>query len=156
MLNLQKSYELYKKNKGNIISGDCYNNVPRILVSNFLTEFKGNNVKLAICYCGTDDCLIRHCVILLNNEIIDVSLFLDRTMEETKEFIAKNNPKYYILKDFGADEYLIALLKSNQFANLQEYMKEYDLKFFKECNENNRKINKVDYDLYILPLLKSL
>lgn len=153
MLNLLKSYEIYIRNKGNIIPGDCYNNVPRILATNFFTEFRKNTVKLAICYCGTDDYLIRHCVIILNNEIIDINLFTDRSIEEVQDFIDKNNPKYYILKEFGADEYLTALFKSNELASLQDYMKEYDLKFFKECNENNRKINNVDYNSFIAPLL---
>lgn len=153
MLNLSKSYKLYVKNKTNIVDGDCYNNVPRILTSNFLNDFKSNKIKLAICYCGTDDYLIRHCVIVDNNEIIDISLFTDRTIEDVQNYIDRKKPQYYILKEFGAEEYLKALNKSNYLATLQEYMKIYDLNFFKECSKNERKINSTDFNIYIKPLL---
>lgn len=156
MLNLNKSYSLYKENKEHLIKGDCYNNTPKVLAKNFLEEFKTGKAKLAIVYCGTDDYLIRHCVIIIDNEIIDIGLFFGKSFKEVQEFISENNPKYYILKEFFAKEYLEALIESYSYGSLQEHMKSYDLKFAKECYENNRQINPTDYDNFISPLFEEI
>lgn len=136
-LNYDLSKEIYERNKDMIEIKGCYLNVAKIVMHDLFhkKEFKEAKVVFGgwkIEFNSTSksvETYIKHCFILLNDEIIDVTAF------KTKN-INTNNDDYIIFKTFTMEEYLDNLKLCNGDTSLNKimlkFMNDKSLELFKE------------------------
>ena len=142
-LNINKSKECVNKNSY-IEKNNCYMNVYQLTLSYLRKNIMNNNIKIAYGYIGRyigdNYTYFRHCFFVdKNNKVIDPTLYKTSYNEE-KEIV-----KYVIVKNFDFQEYIDILSSNKGNLDLQDYLKNMEIKIVEELQLN---VNPID--LYYL------
>ncbi|MBZ9693340.1 hypothetical protein [Clostridium sp. M14] len=150
-LDLKMTKELYDKHSDLIQRGECYNNCINILILRLLDDFKNKKYKIGYCYVGGKDYyLIRHCVLIHNNKVIDLSALTKYSYEELKEKYKSENIEYYVFAQLDALQLHTLLNKEDRVADLKETLYPYEIEILDICKKKDLKINDYDYNKYFL------
>lgn len=154
-LNIEESYKIYKQYKDEIIDRECYSNCIHLLVRHFLYEFQKEEYEIGYCYTGGKNySLVRHCVLLKNNEVLDITIFRKYSKKQLIDIYQNNNIKYFIFAKLNIESLYYCLKKSNCNSDLQEALKEPELEFFEYILDKTYIFNSYVFLKYIKPLIK--
>ena len=121
-LDVERLNEIYTKYIDTVEKYQCYANVQRIILSSreLLMGFRRGTVKIGYCYVGNTGLeYVRHCVILSNEKVIDVTVAM-----KYGHLIDMNKVKYWVFKEMASDEYLEKIIENDYYLDLKEAIKD--------------------------------
>lgn len=145
-INISESRKLFEDNKNILVRGECYNNCIKLLGVALSEEFLDNKVKMGYCYVGGENhFLIRHGVIIKDNEVLDPTIFLTKSEEELKKAI-EEGLTYHVIAELDIFRLNLGFKIDDRVSSMPILLRDCDKEMFKYLQEHTElRVNNVDY-----------